>query len=176
MFKKSKYERAKYFGTRELVLMFILGSIITATATYGVTINSVDAKYDNSNSTLKATNVQGALDELYVKSLNSGSSSKSCEKQCSNGFYATYTDGIMTSCRYSGTYGSAVCYGGTAGVNSLFYCQFPEVAPTMEYMYGGNQSAYYSQHYYPYLDLGCNSSLNHARIAGGGCPSTYTCS
>ena len=55
----------------KVVLAFILGSIITGSIVYATVINSIDVKYDNSNSTLSATTVQGAIDELYNRSSTS---------------------------------------------------------------------------------------------------------
>ena len=146
----------------KVVLAFIFGSIITGSIVYATVINSIDVAYDNSNSTLEATTVQGAIDELYNKAQVSEKCPdgytcyKTCEYQCSNGFYATYTNGIMTSCRYSGKFGSAVCNGGNAGVSSLYMCQEST----------SNDGTLYSL---------CNRSLVSVLVYGGGCPSTYTC-
>ena len=49
----------------------IVGIIIMAGGVYAATlVNSKDVFYDNANSTLSSTNVQGAIDELYTKSKN----------------------------------------------------------------------------------------------------------
>ena len=57
----------------KLMLMLIIDIVIISASTYAATtylFNSVDVGYDNSSSGLVATNVQGALDELYVQSNN----------------------------------------------------------------------------------------------------------
>ena len=49
----------------------IVGIIIMAGGVYAaILVNSKDVFYDNANSTLSSTNVQGAIDELYTKSKN----------------------------------------------------------------------------------------------------------
>ena len=53
------------------VVGIIVGIIIMAGGVYAATlVNSKDVFYDNANSTLSSTNVQGAIDELYTKSKN----------------------------------------------------------------------------------------------------------
>ena len=53
---------------KKVILAFILGIILTATTgvvAYSVYANTVT--YDNTQSGLQSTDVQGALDELYTK-------------------------------------------------------------------------------------------------------------
>ena len=55
--------------------VIIVTAVITATITGSIVyaVSSSDVLYDNSNSTLEATTVQGAIDELYEKSQNCSS-------------------------------------------------------------------------------------------------------
>ena len=55
----------------KIMLILILDIVIISGSTYAATtylFNSVEVGYDNASSGLLATNVQGALDELYTKS------------------------------------------------------------------------------------------------------------
>ena len=143
----------------KVIVFSIISSIITGSAVYATVINSIDVAYDNSNSTLEATTVQGAIDELSTKANNSSSGfkdRKGCEYKCSNGFYAEYYNGTMIGCRYDGSYGYAVCNGGSSGGSSLYMCQTS----------GGG-----------ILYNKCTTSLGYSNsgVSGGGCPSSYTC-
>ena len=54
------------------ILIVLVGIIVGSGLTYVLALSGVDVIYDNSNSTLEATTVQGALDELYEKSESCG--------------------------------------------------------------------------------------------------------
>ena len=62
------------------IFIFLLGGILLSTVSvYAVTyFPSIDVTYDNKESGLKSTNVQGAIDELYVKAkeISNGSEGK----------------------------------------------------------------------------------------------------
>ena len=52
----------------KVITAFVLGAILTGGTVYAATVlPSSQVGYDNSTSGLAATDVQGALDELYVK-------------------------------------------------------------------------------------------------------------
>ena len=53
----------------KIVIAFILGIIISGTTVYAATIlyNANQVGFDNSNTSLQSTDVQGALDELYTR-------------------------------------------------------------------------------------------------------------
>ena len=57
-------------GNIKTVVAFILGIIISGTTVYAATIlfASNEVSYDNTSSGMSATNVQGAIDELYTRS------------------------------------------------------------------------------------------------------------
>ena len=55
----------KIFKSR--IFFFILGLMIASTTTYALAIASKDVSYDNTTSGAAKTNVQEAIDELYVK-------------------------------------------------------------------------------------------------------------
>lgn len=60
-----------------LVLSFILGLIIASSFVYAATIiNSKEVLFDNSKNGMNSTNVQSAIDELYVKTKISSSERK----------------------------------------------------------------------------------------------------
>ena len=62
----------------KFILGYIFGIITLGSVVYATIINSSDIVYDNTNSGITSTNMQGAIDELYEKSQNcSGSSSGS---------------------------------------------------------------------------------------------------
>ena len=66
-FMKKLFNRSKV----NFLVGIIVGIIIMAGGVYAATlVNSKDVFYDNANSTLSSTNVQGAIDELYTKSKN----------------------------------------------------------------------------------------------------------
>jgi hypothetical protein len=53
----------------KLVIGILIGAVLSGTTVYAATIlfNSNQVVYDNTSSGMSATNVQGALDELYTK-------------------------------------------------------------------------------------------------------------
>ena len=63
------------------IIFFVLGLLLSGSVAYAITINSADITYDNSRSGLKdennndVDNVKDAIDVLYGKTLNAGSSS-----------------------------------------------------------------------------------------------------
>ena len=144
------------------------GAPTQTTHTYGVASNISSTQPTRSNYTFQGwskTSCSGSVDLSSGASITNLSStpgstvtlyaiwkSSSCEYQCSNGFYATYTNGTMTSCRY----GSTVCDGGSKGSSyALYMCQLPT---------DSNGTLYFTCD----TDLGFN-------VGGGGCPSSYTC-
>lgn len=67
--KLSYIESIKTKKYTKLVIGIILGVLIAGSSVYyaAVLYNSQDVGYDNTNSHLTANNVQGAIDELYLK-------------------------------------------------------------------------------------------------------------
>ncbi len=52
-------------------IAFIIGILVAVPTVYAATmLAAYTVAYDNSNSSLQATNVQGAIDELYTKANN----------------------------------------------------------------------------------------------------------
>ena len=48
-----------------LIFGFIMGALLSGTIVYAVNISSANVDYNNTNSGIEATTVEGALDELY---------------------------------------------------------------------------------------------------------------
>ena len=147
----------------KVVVAFILGVVVTSGIVYAAILNGVDITYDNTNSNLSATTVQGAIDELSTQAQNSSSGfkdRKGCEYKCSNGFYAEYYNGTMIGCRYASSSAYGICDGSGGGGTSLWICQI--------------SSTYFYQK--QPLNEYCNEKLpSYIYINGGGCPETYTC-
>ncbi len=61
----------KSFSTAQLIAVFLLGSTLTGGAVYAATIlfNADQVGFDNTGTSLSSTDVQGALDELYNKTM-----------------------------------------------------------------------------------------------------------
>ncbi len=76
----------------KFILGIIVGISFSASAVYAATqVNASDVVYDNTNSNLKSTDVQGALDELIQKA-NLQSSSRNWSMQFGfNGVASQYT-------------------------------------------------------------------------------------
>ena len=152
------------------------GAPTQTTHTYGVSSNISSTKPTRSNYTFQGwskSSCSGSVDLSSGASVTNLSStpgatvtlyaiwkSDTCELQCANGFYATYnSSGTMIGCRYSGTYGSAVCNGGTEGsAYELYMCQFSS-----------------NGKFWKNLNGLCNASLQVVNTHAGGCPETYTC-
>ena len=70
-YKGDRMKKIKNFikSNIKVVLAFIIGIVISGTSVYAATIifNSNQVGYDNTTSGLSSTDVQGALDELYIK-------------------------------------------------------------------------------------------------------------
>ena len=83
-----------------LITALVVGTVSVSAATY---FPSVDVTYDNKESGLVSTDVQGAIDELYVKAqqVSSGASSEEVEDL---GGTTTSGDGIYRDLYESGRY------------------------------------------------------------------------
>ena len=98
------------------------------------------------------------------------SSTYTYTKTGSNGFTGTYTcnrntgTATITGCSYSGTYGAAVCDGGSLGGSPTYMCT--------KYSYPNGVNLDYAG----YLDNSCNSSLSNTLVWGGSIPSSESCS
>ena len=70
--------------SKKVVLSFVLGAVVfSIIGVKAVTqLAASDVVYDNSNSSIQATNVQGAIDELYTKAAKK-------ERKCKPGYYTT---------------------------------------------------------------------------------------
>mgnify|MGYP004469642067 CR=1 FL=1 len=75
---KEKLKKNKRF-----LLGFLLGILISSGSVYAASIISKDVSYDNSNSKLTSTNVQGAIDELYKTATDKVAEAK---KECPEGY------------------------------------------------------------------------------------------
>ena len=53
-------------GNLKTIFAFVLGLIISGVTAYAISVVGSDISYDNSTSGLTSTNVQDAIDELYV--------------------------------------------------------------------------------------------------------------
>ena len=56
-----------YKINKNIIFAFILGGILFSGVTYAATLLATNITYDNTNSGITSTNVQGAIDELYTK-------------------------------------------------------------------------------------------------------------
>ena len=74
---KEKLKKNKRF-----LLGFLLGILISSGSVYAASIISKDVSYDNSNSKLTSTNVQGAIDEVYKTATDKIAEAK---KECPEG-------------------------------------------------------------------------------------------
>lgn len=76
----------------KIVIAFILGIIISGTTVYAATIiyNANQVGFNNSNTSLSSTDVQGALDELYTRASN-------CKKAPNNTVYYAFGDPTTSS-------------------------------------------------------------------------------
>lgn len=50
---------------KKIFIGILIGMLISSGSVYAASIISKDVSYDNSNSKLTSTNVQGAIDEVY---------------------------------------------------------------------------------------------------------------
>ena len=76
--------KKKIFRSPKYIIAFVLGAIVFSVigVKAATMLAASEVAYDNSNSSLQATNAQEALDELYQKAANK-------EKLCKKGYYTT---------------------------------------------------------------------------------------
>ena len=143
----------------KFILGIVVGGLIVGSTVYALT--GTDIVYDNSNSNLTSTTVQGAIDEVYAISKEKLSKVSVCDYVCPNERYiATYANGEMVACKYKYTGAVSIlaaCNGGFKGEEySLYMCKL---------------SRSMSENPRDY----CSTAFESGHIAGGGCPTTYTC-
>ena len=104
-----------------LLLGIIIGVLLSSTGAYAVTnIFSQDIEYDNFHSGLTATNVQDAIDEVYMNVQNSGGGGGSGTGETRLCKRASSLHSEMCESNICGTTGDVVTYGnlGTNGLTS----------------------------------------------------------
>ncbi len=74
--------KEKLKNNKRFLLGFLLGILISSGSVYAASIISKDVSYDNSNSKLTSTNVQGAIDEVYKTATDKIAAAK---KECPEG-------------------------------------------------------------------------------------------
>ena len=126
--------------------------------------DAVEVEYTTTyNSTV--TNSKEAFEDLYDRITGTYTYTKTAPANGKNdGSTGTWTatyickngTATMTSCRYSGTHGDAVCDGGSGGREPTIMCTYSESSRT--------------------LGINCNSSLPQNTVYGGGLPSSESCS
>lgn len=85
----------------KLIVGIIIGAVISGAGVYAVSVASSSVTYDNTNSGATATNVKGALDELYTKA-------KNCKKIKDNTVYFAYGEPTASSTTNYTTLGKKV--------------------------------------------------------------------
>ena len=108
------------FESPKIVISFVLGAILFSIigVKAATTLAASEVIYDNSSSSIQATNVQGAIDELYVKSAKK-------EILCKHGYYTTSNGSSNYTCtKITGTQQVITLKLTGAGFQNIFSSNF----------------------------------------------------